>query len=208
MHARNALAAALSPAVLRTTAEILNIRLDWLLGRDDRRYGLMTLDRSFGRLMRELREWQRVGHGHGNLAFKSSKEELDIDLCQRGALVLVRQMLPRNVLTAFIRDVIKPLTPQFPTAVGEIRFEHGRLHSFRHFFRSVCLISGASEGEVREWLGHADSKTVEHYRHLRAEDARRRMDQIHFLPAGIRRPSTEQLSSGRYLYYRQRRNWE
>lgn len=88
----NALAAELSPAVLRTTAETLNVRLDWLLGCDDHRYDLMTLDRSFGPLVRELLEWQRVGRGHGLLAFKSSKEALDVEPCQRGALVLVREM--------------------------------------------------------------------------------------------------------------------
>jgi integrase len=37
-----------------------------------------------------------------------------------------------------------------------------------------------SEGEIKEWLGHADSKMVEHYRHLRNEDAQRKMEQIDF----------------------------
>jgi integrase len=43
------------------------------------------------------------------------------------------------------------------------------------------LIAGASKGEVREWLGHRDSKIVERYRHLRSEDAQRRMNQTDFL---------------------------
>jgi integrase len=42
----------------------------------------------------------------------------------------------------------------------------------------------ASEGEIKEWLGHADSKMVEHYRHLRSEDAQRKMQQVDFLGRG------------------------
>ena len=89
-----------------------------------------------------------------------------------------------NVLHVFIRDVIKPLKSKFPTPEGEIGFEHGRLHSFRHFFVSQCFLGGASEGEIREWVGHRDSKMVEHYRHLGREDAQRRMDQITFVTLG------------------------
>ncbi|MGE3410253.1 MAG: tyrosine-type recombinase/integrase [Pirellulales bacterium] len=88
---------------------------------------------------------------------------------------------PRNVLQKFIDEVIEPLKSKFPTPTGETGFEHGRLHSFRHFFYSQAFLGGASEGEMREWLGHADSKMVEHYRHLRSEDAQRKMAQIDFL---------------------------
>jgi integrase len=91
------------------------------------------------------------------------------------------RLRPRNVLQAFIDDVIEPLKAKFPTPVDEIGFEHGRLHSFRHFFCSQSFLGGASEGEIREWLGHRDSKMVEHYRHLRSDDARRKMEKIDFL---------------------------
>jgi integrase len=87
----------------------------------------------------------------------------------------------RNVLEAFIDGVIEPLKGTFPTLAGDVGFEHGRLHSFRHFFTSQAFLSGVSEGEIREWLGHADSKMVEHYRHLRSEDAQRKMSQVDFL---------------------------
>ena len=30
---------------------------------------------------------------------------------------------------------------------------------------SEMILGGVSEGEIREWVGHADSKMVEHYRH-------------------------------------------
>ena len=91
------------------------------------------------------------------------------------------QLRPRNVLAMFIRDVIEPLKDKFPTPPGEIGFEHGRLHSFRHYFVSQAFLGGASEGEIREWVGHADSKMVEHYRHLGRKDAVRRMEQITFV---------------------------
>jgi integrase len=87
----------------------------------------------------------------------------------------------RNVLEAFIDGVIEPLKKTFPTLDGDVGFEHGRLHSFRHFFTSQAFLGGASEGEIREWLGHADSRMVEHYRHLRSEDAQRKMSQVDFL---------------------------
>ncbi|WP_425614245.1 tyrosine-type recombinase/integrase [Anatilimnocola sp. NA78] len=64
---------------------------------------------------------------------------------------------------------------------AKIGFEHSRLHSFRHYFCSQCFPGGASKGEIKEWLGHAHSKMVEHYRHLRGEDAQRKMSQIRFL---------------------------
>jgi len=91
------------------------------------------------------------------------------------------QLRPRNVLTVFIRDVIEPLAEKFPTPDGEIGFKHGRVHSFRHFFVSQAFLGGASEGEIREWVGHADSKMVEYYRHLGRKDALRRMEQISFV---------------------------
>lgn len=91
---------------------------------------------------------------------------------------------PRNVLATFIDQVIEPLKERFPTPNGEIGFEHGRLHSFRHYFCSQAFLGGASEGEIRDWLGHADSKMVEHYRHVRNEDAHRKMEQITFVDEG------------------------
>ena len=94
----------------------------------------------------------------------------------------------RNVLQMFIDNVIRPLAKKFPTPDGEIGFEHGRLHSFRHFFCSQAFLGGASEGEIKEWLGHADSKMVELYRHLRSEDAQRKMERIEFLGRSDSRP--------------------
>src|SRR5690606_24880689 len=42
----------------------------------------------------------------------------------------------RVVLDRLINQVILPLAPWFPTPTGEIGFERGRVHSFRHFFCS------------------------------------------------------------------------
>lgn len=87
----------------------------------------------------------------------------------------------RNVLHAFKRDVIEPLTKRFPTPEDERGFRHTTLRSFRHFFCSQAFLSGASEGEIRDWLGHSDSRITELYRHLRNEDAQRKMRKIDFL---------------------------
>jgi integrase len=88
---------------------------------------------------------------------------------------------PDNARHLFIRDVVEPLTEEFPTPPDEIGFESVRFHSLRHYFCSQCFLGGASEGEIREWMGHRDSKIVELYRHLRREDATRKMEQIEFL---------------------------
>ncbi len=98
------------------------------------------------------------------------------------------KLLARNVLQIFIDSVIEPLKKRFPTADGDTGFESGRLHSFRHYFCSQCFLGRASEGEIRQWLGHADSKMVEHYRHLRKDDAQRKMDQVTFLDQPDNRP--------------------
>lgn len=91
------------------------------------------------------------------------------------------KLKPDTVRRILIRDVLEPLKKRFPTPPGEIGFEHGRLHSFRHYFVSQAFLSGASEGEIQEWVGHQDSKMVAHYRHLRNEDSQRKMQRIQIL---------------------------
>lgn len=92
-----------------------------------------------------------------------------------------KRVSAKLVCDTLVQKVIHPLKPRFPSAKSEIGFADGRVHSFRHFFCSQCFIKGAGEGEIREWLGHAESKMVEHYRHLGADEAKRRMNSINFL---------------------------
>jgi integrase len=105
------------------------------------------------------------------------------------------QLQPNGVCKIFIRDVIGPLKKRFPTPEGEIGFAHGRIHSFRHAFVSQAFLDGASEGEIREWVGHTNSRIVERYRHLSNEDARRKMDKIDFLGEGSAPGSTSPAST-------------
>ena len=93
-------------------------------------------------------------------------------------------LLPNSLCKMFIRDVIDALKGRFPTPKEEIGFAAGRIHSFRHAFVSQAFLDGASEGEIREWVGHTNSRIVERYRHLRNEDARLKMDKINFLGMG------------------------
>jgi integrase len=88
---------------------------------------------------------------------------------------------PDTVRNILIRTVIEPLQKHYPTPAGEIGFEHGRVHSFRHYFCSQAFLAGAAEADIKEWLGHRDSKMVAHYRHLRSADSQRKMQQIDFL---------------------------
>jgi hypothetical protein len=90
---------------------------------------------------------------------------------------------PDKVLNVLKRDVIAPLKERFPTSAGEIGFEHGRVHSFRHYFVTEAFLGGASEGEVMEWVGHRDSRIVRRYRHLRPDVKQRRMCELPFFGA-------------------------
>jgi len=81
----------------------------------------------------------------------------------------------RNIL---IRNVLKPLSKKFPTQSGEIGFQDGRLHSFRHFFCSLCANKNVPQQTVMRWLGHQDSKLVAHYYHLHDDEAQRQMQKI------------------------------
>lgn len=95
------------------------------------------------------------------------------------------RLKPDTVRNILIRDVIEPLKKRFPTPEGEIGFEHGRVHSFRHYFVSQAFRNGVSEGEIMDWVGHRDSKMVAHYRHLRNDDSQRKMKQIDFVGTGL-----------------------
>jgi integrase len=91
---------------------------------------------------------------------------------------------PDTVRVIFLREVIKPLAARFPTSPGEVGFEHATPHSFRHYFCSQAFVDGAAEADIRDWLGHRDSKMVAHYRHLSDADSQRKMQQINFLGRG------------------------
>jgi integrase len=85
----------------------------------------------------------------------------------------IRRFLIRNVLT--------PLSEGFPTEPDEIGFSDGRLHSFRHYFCSVCANSGVPEQILMKWLGHRNSKMVQRYYHLHDEESHRQMSRIEII---------------------------
>lgn len=85
---------------------------------------------------------------------------------------------PDLVRQTLIQDVLEPLATRFPTPSGEIGFADGRLHSFRHFFASLCANNGIAQRVVMRWLGHKDSRMVEHYYHLHDDESRRQMQRI------------------------------
>lgn len=90
------------------------------------------------------------------------------------------RLKPDLVRRRLISEVIEPLKARFSTPEGDIGFEHGRLHSFRHFFVSECFRQGVSEAQIMEWVGHRNSAMVRLYRHLRTDDSHRQMSQMDF----------------------------
>jgi integrase len=85
---------------------------------------------------------------------------------------------PRNVLQAFIDEVIEPLKDRFPGEPGEPSFANGRLHSFRHFFCSLCAIDGVRERVSMQWLGHSSSAIVRRYFHLKDDESQLQMAKL------------------------------
>jgi integrase len=94
------------------------------------------------------------------------------------------KLKPDTVRNILIRELLTPLSPQFPAPEGEVGFLNGRLHSFRHYFCSICANRGVPEQVVMEWLGHADSNMVRHYYHLHDDEAQRQMKRLDFLGEG------------------------
>jgi integrase len=84
-----------------------------------------------------------------------------------------------------IKEALTPLSQQFPTPEGETGFKDGRLHSFRHYFCSVCANTGIPEQVVMQWLGHRDSLMVRHYYHLHDEEAQRQMQRVNFVGGAV-----------------------
>jgi integrase len=95
----------------------------------------------------------------------------------------------RQSLKLLKRDVIAPLTNKFPTPVGEVGFEHGGVHSLRHYFVTEAFRGGATEAEVQDWVGHRDSRIVRRYRHLRKDEARQTMQRLNLLEGDPPKPS-------------------
>lgn len=87
----------------------------------------------------------------------------------------------KRVLDVFKREIREPLKGEFPVTTGEVGFQHGTIHSFRHFFVSEAFRQGATEAEIMDWVGHRSSEMVHHYRHLRPDDSQRRMQSINFI---------------------------
>jgi len=100
------------------------------------------------------------------------------------------KLKPDTVLLTLKRDVIKPLARRFPSIPGQPGFKDGKVHSFRHYFCSICADSGVPEPMLKNWLGHRDSKMVRRYYHSDREAARSRLNQVDFLggPAMSRGP--------------------
>jgi integrase len=88
------------------------------------------------------------------------------------------RLKPDYVRNVLVNKVVNELASQFPAPAGAKGFRDGRLHSFRHYFCSLCANSGVPIMMVMEWLGHQDSSMVKHYYHLHDSEARRHMDKL------------------------------
>ncbi|WP_254509344.1 tyrosine-type recombinase/integrase [Anatilimnocola floriformis] len=143
--------------------------------------GMLTLTDESGR-----------GSAKSNRQLKSGRSrslplhtDLSIDLqklTRRGTLVFYGprggKLKPDTVRNILIRDVLTPLVKHFPSTAGKKSFADGRLHSFRHYFASMCANQRTPERVAMEWLGHADSEMVRHYYHLHDAESRQQMAKL------------------------------
>jgi integrase len=88
------------------------------------------------------------------------------------------RLKPDFIRRMFVKHVLKPLADKFPANGRDQSFIDGRMHSFRHFFVSMCAIRNVPELVVMKWVGHADSAMVRHYFHLHDEQAQRYMQSL------------------------------
>lgn len=54
----------------------------------------------------------------------------------------------------------------------------GTLHTFRHFFISMCAANGVPPTTCMSWVGHRDLDTLLHYYHLHEDESRRAMERL------------------------------
>ena len=92
-----------------------------------------------------------------------------------------RNLKPDTVRNILLREVMTPLADASPTPDHETGFRDGRLHSFRHYFCSVCANAGVPEQVLMQWLGHRQSAMVRHYYHLHDDEAQRQMTRLQFV---------------------------
>jgi integrase len=77
--------------------------------------------------------------------------------------------------------VLTPLEPVFPGGDDEVGFKGGRLHSFRHYFCSVCANSGVPEQLLMKWPGHRNLVMVKHYYHVHNGRAQQELSRLDFV---------------------------
>jgi integrase len=88
------------------------------------------------------------------------------------------RLKPDTVRNVLVREVLESLAKESSNPPEEKGFRQGRLHSFRHYFCSVCANYRVPEHVLMTWLGHQDSKMVRHYYHLFQEESQRQMAKI------------------------------
>lgn len=92
-----------------------------------------------------------------------------------------RRLFPSYLRQALVQEVILPLKKYFPSKDSEQGFKDGRIHSFRHYFCSMCSNNLVPERIVMKWLGHTNSDMINYYYHLHDEEAKRQMNSLNFL---------------------------
>jgi integrase len=92
---------------------------------------------------------------------------------------------PDVVRRALVREILEPLSDRFPAESGQPGFIDGRLHSFRHYFCSMCANQQVPERMLMNWLGHRHSSMVHRYYHLHDKESQQQMGRLNRLSSEI-----------------------
>lgn len=78
----------------------------------------------------------------------------------KGARLRAKRVLDifKREIRNFKREIRNALKTEFPVACGENGFAQGTIHSFRHYFLSEAFRQGATEAEIKDWVGHRSSE--------------------------------------------------
>ena len=67
-------------------------------------------------------------------------------------------------------------------SIGFADWKKAKLHTFRHFFASVCAMNNVSYKFALRWLGHGSSDVLDLYFHMHDREAQSAMNGLNFTP--------------------------
>lgn len=88
------------------------------------------------------------------------------------------RLKPDTVRNVLLREILPALTERFPKTDRSLGIAAGRIHSFRHFYCSLCAEAGMPEQKLKSILGHSSSEMIRRYYHPQHEESLKQIDRL------------------------------